>query len=86
MCELASTGNKPELSGLYLKVKIITRSLNGWPCWSGVGRVIQAEGAGCFDQFALHLRVGFAPGKRSPRDEIDYVLIVEQDKWARLTV
>jgi hypothetical protein len=86
MCELASTANKPQLSGLRLEVKIIRSSGKGWVCWFGVRRVIKAEGASCCDEFALHFRVGFSPGKRRPRgNEINRLLIAGQDIRAKLT-
>jgi hypothetical protein len=86
MCEFASRANKPYMSGLRLKVKIIRSSGKGSVCWFGFRRVIKAEGTGHCDEFALHFRVGFSPRKRRPRgNEIDYLLIVEQDKRAKLT-
>jgi hypothetical protein len=85
MCELASMANQPQVSGLRLKVKIIRSSGKGWVCWFGVRPVIKAEGASRCDEFALHFRVGFSPGKRPPGNEIDYLLIAEQDIRAKLT-
>ena len=77
--------NQPQLSGLRLKVKIIRSSGKGWVCWFGVRLVIKAEGARRCDEFALHFKVGFSPGKRPPGNEIDYLLIAEQDIRAKLT-
>jgi len=85
MCELASTDDKPQLSGLRLKVKIVRSSGKGWGCWFGLRRVIKAEGASRCDEFALHFRVAFSPGKRPPGNEINYLLIAEQDIRAKLT-
>jgi hypothetical protein len=85
LCELASTANKPQLSGLRLKVKMINSSGSGWVCRFGVRRVIKPEGASRCDEFALHFRVGFPPRKRPPGFEIDYLLIAEQDIRAKLT-
>ncbi|PYT71485.1 MAG: hypothetical protein DMG39_12960 [Acidobacteria bacterium] len=71
--------NKPQLSGLRRKIKIIRISGYGLVYWFGVRRVIKPEGASRGDEFALHFRVGFPPRKRPPGNEIDYLPIAEQD-------
>jgi hypothetical protein len=72
MCELTSTANNPQLSGLRLEVKIIRSSGKGCVCWFGVRRVIKVEGPSRLDMLALHFGVGFSPRKRRLRgNEID---------------
>jgi hypothetical protein len=80
MCELASTANKPQLSGLRLKVKMIRLSLScSLSCfvyWCGVVR--KPESASRFDEFAVHSRVGVFQRRFSGSDP-DFLLIVEHD-------
>lgn len=54
---------KPQLGGLGLEVKIIWRVGYRWVCWLRRGRLEKSERAGGGDEFALHVGVGFAPGK-----------------------
>ena len=84
MGELESMANEPQLSGFRLKVKEIGNVLYSSLCWFGGRLVIKPESASCGDKFAVHFRVGFSPRKRPPRNEIDYLLIVEHDVWANL--
>ena len=70
--------NQAHVSGIRIKVKIIRSSGKGWVCWFAVRPVIKAEGASRCDEFAIHFRIGFSPGKRPPGNEIDYLLIVSK--------
>ena len=80
MCELASMANKPQLSALRLKVKMIRLSLycslSCFVYWCGVVR--KPESASRFDEFAVHFRVGFFQRRFSGSDP-DFLLIVEDN-------
>lgn len=61
MCEQVSMTNKPHLSGLRIKVKVIRKPSHGSACRFGGRGVIKPEGASHGDAFALPFRVGRPP-------------------------
>src|SRR5215468_1652195 len=89
--ERASLANKPQLSGLQVKVKVIRTAVyesTFFVCSGSIlGNMMEPEDAGGGDEFAFHFRVGRPPRKRPTgqiRNENDFLLIVEQDIRAGL--
>jgi len=73
--------DKPHLSGLRIKVKVIRKSGHGSACRFGGRGVIKPEDASHGDEFALPFRVG--PPPLPLMLEIDYLVTVKPDRRNR---